>query len=214
MSDAVYDTFTAANGTLLVAHVGETGATWTVDNVFGAAVPGAFVIHTNMLRRPTFAEDPASDGGEALVRPSGLLPGSSHFTIECGVIFDVVGFGYGFVAFYEQAINPGNPYLLAQVSYNNSNYLNATGAGSFSFTPVAAHEYIVLLDVNGTTLTLSIDGVVKGTGTRTTMPAEPFGIDLGDGSSYGQTHLTYFRITPVTPSAFWQDFTQSQEIIA
>jgi len=208
----IYDSFTGADGTSVLGapHIGEVGATWTRVAGFGADSNGEFVIHSNAIRRPTFAEDAASDGGEALMYASGALPGgTTAFTMEFGFTFDesAAGGTGQFIALYEKcdtAGGAGSSYI-CQVGINvlsvasgrvGLSHDGGTTASSVAFTN--NHAYVARLTVNGTALTLDVlDGgsvIAKTSWTRGTMPLGKFGIDMFDSASVAAATVTYFKV--------------------
>lgn len=224
MADVVNDTFTDSDGTQLVSsHTGETGATWTMNLAFGVGNNGALVIHSNAIRRPTFAENPAADGSECLAYPSGLLPGgTNHFIVEFGVVFDDDS-NSAYVQIFEKS-DGGSYATLAQIA--NAGYggpgaqiFIADGVGGYTnagFSPTIGYEYPVKLEFNGTSATFYLDSVSVATITRSSgVPIEPFGVDIYDSTSIGNCHVTYMRVYAAgPPDPFWTKYVLTTEATA
>lgn len=216
MADVVTDTFTASNNTDIESHVGEVGATWTRDSSFGQGNGGGrtFGIFSNALRRLTFAEQPGADGGESLIRPSGLLPGgTTRFTIRFSAKWDNTT-DFGYIAVYEQAVNPGNSFFIFLIGNQDIEYADG-GTQTVGFVPTAAQWYDVRLEIDGADLELFVDDVSRASWSRASQPAEPFGFDFFDFSSTGGTWMDNLRIYPsAPPGPFWTEYVKTTETIA
>lgn len=216
MADVVLDTFTDTNDTDIESHTGETGATWTRDDIFGQGNGGGrtFGIFSNKLRRLTFAENSSGDGGNSLVRPSGLLGDTSgDYAVEITLTFSAGG-GNATIELYENAINPGNGerlFTFGQGMFNT----NVTGGTDPSFSISTGVEYVVLMSVTGgTNFEFYIDDVLIDSGTRASDLIEPFGINIFDGGSDGDVNINGVRIyTLAPPGAFWTDYKKTTETI-
>jgi hypothetical protein len=206
---AVFDSFTGSDGTAVLSapHTGEVGATWTRVAGVGADSDGEFVIHSNAIRRPTFAEDSSSDGGEAMMYAGGALPGgTTAYTIEFGFTFDeaTASGGGQYIALYENCDT--SPAFICQVGINvlsvasgniGLSHDGSTTASSGAFTD--NHEYLATLAVSGTSLTLTVsDGasvVATTSWTRGAMPVGKFGVDMYDSLSVAAATMTYFKVS-------------------
>lgn len=219
MSDAVTDTFTDADGTTIDAHIGEIGAVWSVNTHYGPGAADEFKIRSNSLSRAVFPDSDCT--GEALIYPSGTLPGgTTDFIIEFEVVWDIDADG-SYIAITEASLDSnggGRPWPLA---LSNTSYWDAAhgiyyemGAGGLgvgynyaTFTPVVGQTYLVQLVITGSTaVALKIDGVTVASWTRTAIPVEPFGINMYDNSGTGEMRIPSYRVYPVGgPGAFWTD---------
>jgi len=218
----VYDSFTGANNTQLVAHTGEVGATWAIPVSSGDG-PETIILTNNAMARPAWPA--AGNSGEAMAYPSGRLPtGTTQFTIEFGCRFMLAAGGSGYIDVIEHANDPSNVDTVFGIAFGffgvghefmligQPGYVdNSTG-----FTAVDGQEYIVRLVINGGHIDAYLDGVLKVSCTRPLI-TEPFGLDINDNGGLNCPQVTYLKIYTLgvaTPSIFWTDFVETTESVS
>lgn len=197
---AVLDTFTAADATKLLAHTGETGATWTRTPGWGIDDDDEYVIYSNKLRRPVFGETPAGDGATALAYPSGTLP-ASPYSIRLHNLSFAANTTSASIALYEKAdtlAGAAEIFEMGNPRYEGANGIVVVGPGAtftgIPFAFVSAQLYEVRLEVNGTAMELFVDDVSTATWTRTAPLVGPIGLEMGDYSSEGLPSIEGFEL--------------------
>jgi hypothetical protein len=216
------DTFTAANGTLLIAHTSDDGATYTRLDGWGVDEDAAMRIHSNAARRTTYAENPIVSGGECLFSPSVAIPDDSGgFVLEADLVRNNTVGGVAFEVY--KGVNPGNKDIIC--------WIGANGQPCFGYTDpsvgsVLTGTHLLRYETDFTTVTVSLDGGVLFTENwfqPTTNPSNGrngpvvgtlnFGLyDSGEAAGLSILGLRMGYVSAVE-SAFWQDFTKSREIV-
>ena len=206
--EVIKDTFTAPDGTLLTSRAGEIGAVWSVLNGREAR---EFVIHGNGVRRPTYAEDSGSAGGNAEAATSGLLP-PRPYTISMNVTAGTTGNNYQFAV---GVVGTGDDYverLVEMAGYSSTSNIYIRGDGSLhSFAFVGGVDYQLVIDVTDDAVSLKVGGVAVASGMRNEhADTGRLGFAIFDNSD------SLFRINEISVSIpdfapFWTGFALTQE---
>lgn len=156
----VNDTFTAADGTNLSAHTGETGATWTA-NTSNAVVASGRVRPTATLFNSLTASG---------------TPASADYDVEADVYYAGAAAGGGAAGVTGRA--SGKTYYMARYDttgwqlYYVSNESTFTQIGStFTQALTVGQSYRLKLEMRGTAIKLYVDGVERCSGTNGTLTA-------------------------------------------
>ena len=175
----VFDTFTGANGTLLSAHTGETGATWTRHPSYAGSTMS---IQTNRIK-----EDVGSNG---CYYASGT-PVGADYTVSASLYcvdatssntFGVVGrLATAANTFYHGRYGgAANGWQLYKWVAGVATQLGSNSAATLTNTT----SYDVTLKMVGTTISLIVDGVVKVSVTDNAIAAAGLAGVRGLGASY------------------------------
>lgn len=176
----VYDTMTDTAGTLLTAHTGQTGATWTKT---GSQTGDGQITGTGDHVRITGAV-------ETFVKASGAPAGADYdvqadfFFPDASTYLSLSGRQNG------AALNAGTGGYLAgfDPSTGLHIYNGLTILASSAYSPSAASTHVLRFSLRGTALTLYVDGVSTLTATDSTY------------ASAGTAGLFFFATASVTDS--------------
>lgn len=210
MTIYIQDSFTASDGSTLVSRSGEVGATWAM--VFGGDA-ARFVIHSNKLRRPTYAEDPVNQGGSAFANASATLP--AQFVLEAGITAGPNLENWS-LEFFQNGEAPGNSDTLASLAgyvttSNVSAYDGNVGFVNGDFAFSSGVNYVVKVVVSNLSLELLIDDVSIVSVTLAVPVAGKLGINIYHNGDYGP-QIDYITVsTGVGTPQFWTSFVGSIE---
>lgn len=157
MTQFVNDTFTDTDNTLLSAHTGEMGATWT--QITGNETSQDMRIYGNRL----CYDGLGGSGNSAMYKASGT-PGSADYYVEA-VSYMVTSPGTHYFGIAGRVQNGSTYYM---VWYNGGVYTmlrSGTTVGTYNATQNIATAYTWKLDISGTGATVSLafylDGVSR-----------------------------------------------------
>ncbi|MDQ1536942.1 MAG: hypothetical protein QOE58_1335, partial [Actinomycetota bacterium] len=204
------DSFTnGADAALLSNRSGETNTTWTSHAV-------------NNTTAETFTWTTNSPGDQAIRRSSSIntamyyttsTPSSANYRVEADVVVksllsgEVAGVvgrlntaGTSFGTFYTARYSVGTGWQLLYV-LNGTTQVGV--GGTYAQTLTVGEIYHLALEVNGSTISLLVDGVVRVTDTDTGLAsAGRAGIRLNNSSNAGSAttgiHLDNYQLTPIT----------------
>jgi len=215
------DSFTDSNGTLLLAHLTDTGGTWIRVVGWGIDDDGECVIQSNTVRRPTFAEDPGAAGGETLFYASDSMPAEiAGLVVEAHVARLNTSNGAAFALYQNADGSTGNSDILCWIGANGQPVYGFEG-GSYSGTSVITGEHLLRYETDFTTVNCYLDGGLLFTEGWEHPPYRSgplvgrVGFDLFDfsgGASVGVRDLKIGYIS-ATESEFWTDFIKTTEIL-
>ncbi len=185
-----YDTFTGTNGTLLEAHTGEDGATWTQQVI---SEQDGVITDANRTRK--------NGTGVAVYTTSGT-PASDDYAVEGDVYVRtlIANDAIGVLGRYDTSITTGTgTWYLAR--YSNAGtprwelYKDINGTqtmlGSFNQTLTAGNTYRVRLEMVGTAIRLYVDGVQRVNVVDASITTGVPGVRLGSpGSAVNVTNTT------------------------
>lgn len=191
MTTFLTDTFTDTSGTALNAHTSDSGHSWSRNTAFAAtAIP--FVSNANTIVGPTTG---ASSG-----MYSSVTPASADYSVT-GVVKmlssntnDVAGVtargSTTAKSYYEARYLVGTGWQLNRVVANVRTQIGSTYTGD---APAVGTLRTVKLTVNGSTISMDVEGVQRATGTDTQfVTAGVIGLLLtsgGGGSNTTNLHL-------------------------
>lgn len=188
------DTFTDSAGTSLSSHVPDTGGAWVLDS----ALPGNAVITVNQRLR--------QDDATGCVWTVDVVPPTPHYTVSCriyaysllnfefgtGVAARWQGSGNGYVAYYNAKVKTWNLGVVV-------NGVITQIGDPYSQTISLGTNYVLALSVNGTGISLSVDGVTLISGTDSTYTTAGFaGIYFGVESGSISTDSTGVHLDDYT----------------
>ncbi len=156
----LYDTFTGSGN--LVDHTPNIGGTYVM--LFGSD-PSSMIISSNILRRPTYGENPGESTGRSSFYNT-VLPPSTEFNIDFTMNFQNSNFGELLIA--TNGTNFGNPDIFLTLDFNSDNnmtvYLGGNAPAAFTQF-VSGVDYAARLTVDPVTgdVTFIIDGTVLST---------------------------------------------------
>jgi hypothetical protein len=197
------DSFTGTTGTQLAAHTGETGATWTL---WQAPTPRGVLTDAGRLRRDI-------SGGVGYYASG--VPANANYTVEADIhvksvaATDDVGINGRIDLSDSNSI--GTNYLLryhidgvvAEWQLRKNVVGVGTSLATYSQTLTPGATYRIGLKMSGTTISMIIDGVERGTAVDTGIGgAGRAGVRLGASSSTAPQsntqglHLDNFKVTP------------------
>jgi hypothetical protein len=144
----VSDTFTGTNGTLLNAHVGELGATWTKHGFYGA---GSYTINANRIYLT------AANAGYY----SSAIPTSPDYDVEA--IIHCFSNNVGSIQFSGRMSTTRDTMYLVVVTTGQIqlySFVEAAGTslGVFNNTFVAGNDYTVRLRMVGSSISVKLNG--------------------------------------------------------
>lgn len=229
MSAFVNDTFTGTNGTLIAAHVGEVGATWTRE---ATAADVNWQIESNTLQRQDFAGSYSA----SYIHASGVPPGTSYY-VEIGLtlnanatFFEMALLARGYTVpdnGFGQAVEDGiEAYILFGGSDTQLKGRWSGGGGAITSISPSVGSHVLRLEVRGTLAELFWDGVSKGSKTVTGITAQtPSGfvaagyaalaLSSSNFSTPGDASIDYFTAdTLAPPDPFWTDYVKTTEATA
>lgn len=159
MANFVLDTFTDTNGVPLLTHVGETGATWTLQNGGSTAA-----IQSNRIQ---FTASPTVF---ATFTPSGTTPGGDEDITQDVFVASTNGLAQFFGRFRNVSGNDrfyvvqfDISGLVLQVRPSGTGGSDVT-IGTYSFTPNTSQNYNIRMTLSGSTQIVYLDGVPVITG--------------------------------------------------
>lgn len=231
MTDFVNDTFTDTNGTLIAAHTGEVGATWTREYTFPDV---QWEINGNALRR----QDYAGGSFDSIIHASGTPPTANYY-VEVGIYmaaasfatlnnnwfeFDLIARGFT----HDPGFGPVEDGVILAIDFHNGGFSNtylggrwSSGGGSITTMVPSVGDHVIRLEVVGNIAEAFYDGVSMGTQNVsgfTVPPTAPGYVAMGLRSAslddVGDVKISYFKAGPLGPPppvAFWQDFVNSAE---
>lgn len=184
----VLDTFTAANGTLLSAHSGEVGATWTVRSGVSPTIDSNEIWD--------------SDAGVSIVTASGVPPSADYSVVAALHKLTAVGEWTGLVArytdtthYYMLIYNRQNDRLELYVQNGGFTSLGNTGALGIA----NGQAFTMELQVSGTTISVRFNGVVVISVTNAALAStgQAGVLFFGTGqSAIAGIHMTAIRADP------------------
>lgn len=205
------DEFTDTAGTLLSSHTGALGASWT-------SVPSqdrtAVITNANRLRKET--------GNGAAQYYASATPPSANYLVEADVhVASLLGTDAIAVVGRQDVSGTGQTFYIARYVRDSARWElgkvvngtltligSGTGTGYYSQTLTTGTSYRMTLQMNGTAISLLVDGVSRITATDSSISAAGrAGVRLGTGASTAQTsdsaglHLDDFRVSSLTTSA-------------
>jgi hypothetical protein len=186
-SPILWDTFTDSEGTYVPPHVGEIGATWTTNLNWVPNDGYEFKVIDNKLSRPTYLTDPGSSFGQALIYCS------ADIDVDCWIEFEVmftdISGGLSYMEVYTNGTNPSNvDLILTAVNKGPDNVFCIGGSTTYAF---AANTIATIrLDIVGTNIDVSINGVYKFTGSvYSGALVGPIGISIFETDQLAYTRL-------------------------
>jgi uncharacterized repeat protein (TIGR01451 family) len=205
------DEFTDVTGTLLTAHIGALGAGWTS---VAAQDRTAVITNAGRVRKET--------GNGGAMYYASATPASATYNVEAdirgasGLATDAIGVvgrqdisGTGQTFYLARYVVDTGRWELAKVVAGTLTLIGTgTGTGFYTQNIVVGTSYRVTLRMNGTAISLLVDGVSRIAATDSAITAAGRGgIRLGTSSSTAQVtdsaglHLDNFRITSLTTTA-------------
>jgi len=200
---------TGTSGTLLSARTGESNASWVAQG-------------GNTTTAEIFTWATNAPGGQAVRRSSTIgtalyytstSPPSANYRVEADLVVKSLlsGESTGVVARLNTAGTGGGTFYLAKytvvgasgnweiIAFNNG---GTTSLGQVAQTLTAGAIYHLALEVNGSTLTLLVDGAaLLATSNSTLSAAGRAGVRLANSSSAGDAttgiHLDNYQVTPL-----------------
>ncbi len=199
MSAFLVDTFTDTPGTALEAHVGEVGATWAINT---AVNPSASALISDANRVRSNAAGAAGNQFYASGTPS-----SADYYVEAPIfVFSLPG--SGFAGITGRASTTTSDCYFAIYNLGTSAWELWWGAGgsagtvgSFSQALTLGQEYVLRLDMVGTTIRVLIDGVQRISVTDTHVTAADKAGIIVYGTFSNSTGLHLSGITAVDSSS-------------
>lgn len=196
MAVFVNDTMTGTAGTVLSAHTGETGASWTLHSSYGTGQ--AVLTDANRVR--------SNNLNQALYYASGT-PASADYDVEVDMrIFSLI------------AATQDGPCGRINTSLNTMYYFRyrpdptvweigklvggtSTILGSYTHVPTVGNTYHVKLEMRGTTLKGYIDGVLQITATDSAITAAGrAGIRWLEASASNTTGIHFDNFSATDPA--------------
>jgi hypothetical protein len=182
----VQDTFTGADGTLLTAHTGETGATWT-------KVTGVGFLTNDMEIRSNRARGLGNYGREVA---SGV-PATAEYDVQADIYVASVSDAAGVVG---RCASSGDSCYLAQYDSTSGAWqlyetVGYTLLGSFSQSLSVTQTYTIKLQVRNATKKVFIDGVERISSADNSITAKGSGgIQFGVTSETTGLHVDNFTV--------------------
>lgn len=151
----LYDTFTDTDATILTNHTGEKGGSWLIQTGAAPGTPNA--IQNNRVWSPT-------NQGVYRAAPNSIDPSPANYYVEAVLSFvsTIAGDNVGVIG---RASAVANTYYMARWNQSGGWQLYSNVAGSFTqlgstvADTFTSGEKTVRLTMNGTTISMSVDGV-------------------------------------------------------
>lgn len=210
MTILLEDTFTAANGTLLGGHSGETSAVWASNAYFGSGNGTAdeFVISAGRLRRPSFGDPIGYVGGVAVAysATSPDLDALQHVDVTFDVVFDATVTNSYVALHYNAQDTVGAPILLFELSHNGTTgALFIPGYGSTSVALSLDTPHAVSAKIRGANLVYSINGVVVRV-IPDVSPVGKLGFTIFDFNGESRASIDNLVASTVEAVSYYDDF--------
>jgi hypothetical protein len=186
----------------IAGYTADSGAVFTQSS--GNTSPDTYQVDGTVLRRQDIGE--GSEGlGEAWMYTD-QQPATSRYYIEALIRFkgnvneansppDPL---YSFLQFYQQADSPGLEDLLAGISSQGlGNDVSFLGTNNFSYTTFPGADYKIRLYVDGTHITLCINGEELADEELDAPPVLPIGIDTFNFSGIDNFEIEDLTIVDV-----------------